>query len=900
VIGRTISHYRITEKLGEGGMGVVYKAEDTKLDRPVALKFLAAHLVGDDEGRERFLREAKAAAALDHNNICTVHEIDEADGQTFLAMAFIEGQSLKDKIAERPLKLDEALDLAMQTARGLEAAHKKGIVHRDIKPANLMLSGDGTLKIMDFGLAQLAGRTKLTKTGSSLGTPAYMSPEQTLGETTDHRSDIWSLGVVLYEMVTGQLPFKGEAEPAVAYGIVNEDPEPLTALRTGVPVELDRIASKALAKDPNDRYQHVDELLVDLRGAREREGSAASKRVAVPMRQPPERKVTALWAAMVASLLAAAGLTWWLTQASPERPTIRPPVLTRLTTDTGLTFEPSLSKDGQLLSYTSDRAGDGNLDIWVQQVGGGSRVRLTDHPADDSQPDFSPDGRTVAFQSDRDGGGIYLVPALGGEARLLVKGSAAPRFSPDGSKIAYSVNAGPYSGEIYVVSSNGGQPRRLATEGIVSSPAWSPNGDKLLFGDRASGDWWVAPIEGGPAVQTGASALLREHGIGGLSRGTGGTQGNLLQRESTWVAEGNYVVFAGGRNDSTNVWRIAISPDTGKVTGVPEQLTYGAGIASLPAPAADGRFAFANLMSQSDIWSLPINANTAKVTGAIQRLTDDGAWDTYPTVPQNGKTLVFQSNRSGNRDVWIKDLGTGTERALTNTPVNEARPRISTDGSVVFYNTVTQTALPDINFLPAQGGVPTNVCEGCGAVLGISSDARQIITHRGTQTIRLFVMDVASRQETEILRRSTYRRFHPQISPDGRWIAFGVEKGNSNRQIFVAPFRDGVSGAEVEWIEITDDSFFSRFNVWSPNGQFLYFASDQDGNGCIWAQELDPDSKRAVGSPIAIHHSHSAHRVAGRITGGFGNLSVAEDKLVIGGSELTGNIWLAEPQQEDK
>ena len=265
MLGHTISHYKIVEKLGQGGMGVVYKAEDTKLERSVALKFLASHLLQDEEGHERFLREAKAAAALDHNNICTVYEIDEAEGQTFLAMAFIEGQSLKEKIDERPLKLDEALDLAIQTARGLEAAHKKGIVHRDIKPANLMRTGEGTVKIMDFGLAQLAGRTKLTKTGSSLGTPAYMSPEQTLGQKTDQRSDIWSLGVVLYEMVTGQLPFKGDVEATVAYSIVNEDQEPLTALRTGVPVELDRVVGKALAKNPDERYQHIEEMAVDLR-----------------------------------------------------------------------------------------------------------------------------------------------------------------------------------------------------------------------------------------------------------------------------------------------------------------------------------------------------------------------------------------------------------------------------------------------------------------------------------------------------------------------------------------------------------------------------------------------------------------------------------------------------------
>ena len=219
--GETISHYRITEKLGEGGMGVVYKAEDTKLERPVALKFLAPHAIEDPEHKARFVREAKAAARLDHQNICPIYEIDEAEGQTFLAMAYLEGQTLKDKITERPLKLDEALDIAIQTAQGLKAAHQKEIVHRDIKPANLMLTEEGQVKIMDFGLAQLADRSRLTKTTTMLGTPAYMSPEQARREQTDRRTDIWSLGVVIYEMVTGRLPFEGERQEAVLYAIGN-------------------------------------------------------------------------------------------------------------------------------------------------------------------------------------------------------------------------------------------------------------------------------------------------------------------------------------------------------------------------------------------------------------------------------------------------------------------------------------------------------------------------------------------------------------------------------------------------------------------------------------------------------------------------------------------------------
>ena len=231
----------------------------------MALKFLASHLLGDSDEKERFLREAQAAAALDHPNICTVHEIDEAEGQTFIAMAFIAGQSLKDKIAAGPLKLEEALGIAIGIGQGLQEAHEHKIVHRDIKSANIMLTLKGEPKITDFGLAYLADRSKLTKSGTTLGTPVYMSPEQALGKTADRRSDVWSLGVVLYEMITGLLPFEGEHEQVIIYEIINEPHEPVTARRAGLPMELDRIVAKALAKEAEERYQHVEDMVVDLR-----------------------------------------------------------------------------------------------------------------------------------------------------------------------------------------------------------------------------------------------------------------------------------------------------------------------------------------------------------------------------------------------------------------------------------------------------------------------------------------------------------------------------------------------------------------------------------------------------------------------------------------------------------
>jgi TolB-like protein/tRNA A-37 threonylcarbamoyl transferase component Bud32/Flp pilus assembly protein TadD len=303
MIGETISHYEILEELGRGGMGVVYKARDTKLNRTVALKFLSPNVLGTGEDKARFLHEAQAAAALNHPNICTIHEIEESDGQSFIAMECVEGECLRDMIRSGPLRLEEAVDIAVQVASGMQEAHEKKIVHRDIKSANIMITRKGRAKIMDFGLAKAGGQTVLTRTDTTLGTYAYMSPEQARGENVDPRTDIWSLGVVLYEMITGRRPFRGDYEQAVVYSIINEEPEPPTALRSGVPMELERIVIKCLRKEANQRYQGTADLITDLRQVSESlKTSGADRSTAI---RPARRGGRMRWAWLaVAALLA--------------------------------------------------------------------------------------------------------------------------------------------------------------------------------------------------------------------------------------------------------------------------------------------------------------------------------------------------------------------------------------------------------------------------------------------------------------------------------------------------------------------------------------------------------------------------------------------------------------------
>ncbi|MGH8003839.1 MAG: protein kinase domain-containing protein, partial [Limisphaerales bacterium] len=269
-------------------MGIVYKAQDMKLKRTVALKLLAPGLAGEAEAGARFIHEAQTASALDHPNICTIYEIDHSrEGRWFIAMAYYEGETLKEKIKRGVLKPEEAVEIALQTAQGLAKAHERGIIHRDIKPANIIITGDGVAKLLDFGLAKLSGQTRLTKSGATPGTVAYMSPEQAKGEEADQRADIWSLGVVLFEMAAGQLPFKGGNEQAAIYSILNKTPEPVTALRPGTPLELEQILDKALAKKPEERYPTMAEMLADLRALSHKLKSGSS--------QPSERRLPRLF-----------------------------------------------------------------------------------------------------------------------------------------------------------------------------------------------------------------------------------------------------------------------------------------------------------------------------------------------------------------------------------------------------------------------------------------------------------------------------------------------------------------------------------------------------------------------------------------------------------------------------
>ena len=625
--GQTISHYKILSELGRGGMGVVYKAEDTKLERPVALKFLAEHAIEDPEHKARFLREAKAAARLDHQNICPIYEIDEVDGQTFLAMACLEGRTVKAKIAERPLKLDEVLDIAIQTAQGLKAAHQKEIVHRDIKPANLMLTGEGQVKVMDFGLAQLAEGSKLTKTQTMLGTPAYMSPEQARREPTDQRTDVWSLGVVIYEMVTGQLPFEGERQEAVLYAIGNEEPEPPTALRSGVPLELDRIVSKAMAKSPDERYQHVEEMIVDLRGLSSKLTSGKSmilspQPAAAPVARPddlvPKQKQRFLQALLAVTAVFALVLSFvHFRETRPEAP---------------------LRK----FAFTSP------VSILTTGTAGGA-----------ASVSVSPNGRHVAFTAAGPQGKLWIQDLDRQQPRAIegTEGAILPFWSPGSDFVGFAAD-----GELKKVAAQGGLVIRLCElPGPLRGTTWSPDGDSIVFSSADPYALYEVPASGGAA-----NLLISQE-----EPSSGGPWGVIVRPHFLPLEPGaRVVVFAFGspRYNTMMVQDLE--------TGRREILGPG----NFPAYSSSGHLLYQPRFVTHEIWALPFSLDTLHATGEAFPVAGNGRG---PTVAADGTLVYLDGSGSGQQQlVWYDRRGERTgEISLGQEAISDVA--VSPDGRLV-------------------------------------------------------------------------------------------------------------------------------------------------------------------------------------------------------------------------
>lgn len=682
MIGKTLGHYRILEKLGSGGMGEVYAAEDMKLDRKVALKLLHPELAATPERRSRFEREAKTVAALNHPNIVTLYSVEEAGGHFFLTMELVRGKTLAEGIPKNGLALKRLFELAIPLADAVSTAHQQGVIHRDLKPANLMLSEEGRLKVLDFGLAkwkqEIAGAAleselptaaHLTEEGRILGTVAYMSPEQAEGKTIDQRTDIFSLGIILYEMASGQRPFSGETKASIMSSILRDTPRSVTEINPGIPRDLSKIIKRCLVKDPERRYQTAKDLrneLEELRGELE-SGEA-------PLRSPPGggRARGLLWAGTTVILLLSIVAGLWILRSRPES---MEPTFTQLTSLPGLELFPSLSPDGESFVYASKASG--NWDIYQQRVGGRTSFNLTkDSTEDDSQPAFSPDGKQIAFRSERDRGGIFLMGATGESVRRLTDFGYFPAWSPDGRYLACSTDPfedpqalSTVASQLWVVAVGTGDKRLLSDES-ARQPQWSPNGHRIAFWSSPGGvrDIWTIPANGGPTVRV--------------------TDDSFTDWNPLWSPDGRYLYFSSDRGGTFNIWRVRIDEASGKTLRRPEPVTAGVGSFAqwLSISRNGSHLAYASRVDRGKLKKVAFDPVGGAAVGAPLSIFEGSTNLTYPDPSPDGEWLaVTVWDKRGNIGV-IRTDGTGL-RKLTDDGYRDRLPRWSPDGRrIAFYS----------------------------------------------------------------------------------------------------------------------------------------------------------------------------------------------------------------------
>jgi len=798
MLGKTLSHYEILEKLGEGGMGVVWRARDTRLNRTVAIKTLPADKLADEGRKRRFIQEAQAASALNHPNIVTIHEIASEDGTDFLVMEYVDGKTLGQLIPRRGMRLDELLRYAIQTADGLAKAHAAGIVHRDLKPGNIMVTGDGRVKLLDFGLAKLTepsqpdedSRTRTiqpnTEDGAIVGTAAYMSPEQAESKPVDARSDIFSFGAVLYEMATGTQPFQGDSKLSTLSAVLRENPKPPSQIVPEVPRELERIITRCLRKDPARRFQAMPDLKVALEELKEESESGTTEMAAGRVAALPSRTSSKMLLAVAAVvLLAAGGAAWFLLR--PAAKPLPPMRSVPLTTYAGSEQHPTFSPDGSQVAFQWNGEKQDNWDIYVKLVEGGAPLRLTTNPAPDITPAWSPDGRQIAFIRDA---GLYSISPLGGPERKLTEVHAhAPSWTPDSQWVLFSSaqNEGSLH-SIFRLSMSTGELRKVTSPPPQTNPgdgdigsAVSPDGQTLAF-TRWVGtvaDIYVQPLAGGPARR-----------LTKVSQQMGGL---------TWISN-REIVFCRGVFGVGSTWRLA-SDGKSEPEPVPGVLDGARDPAIVYPPKGPVRLAYSRSVTDFNIWRMEI---ATEANGHVRTVSEPAAVvastraDISPQFSPDGKRIAFASDRDGFREIWVAASDGSNPVQLTTLKSQRCgTPNWSPDGRQIVFDSLA-SGNNDIWIVGSQGGSPKRI------TTEPSDDARASWSH------------------------------------DGRWIYFRSDRSGS-QQIWKIPSSEPYQPA----VQVTRNGAFEAKE--SVDGKTLYYVKSSPG---LWSMPVEGGDETSLDQPV--------------------------------------------------
>jgi serine/threonine protein kinase/Tol biopolymer transport system component len=821
IVGRTISHYTVSAKLGGGGMGVVYKAEDTRLGRNVALKFLPEHISHDPGAIERFRREARAASSLNHPNICTIYDVGEFETRPFIAMELLEGQTLRHRISKRSFELPELLDIGIQITDGLEAAHAKGIVHRDIKPANIFIVNQAQAKILDFGLAKLAAYrepaaetvseastrrpthllddTLQTTPGLSMGTVAYMSPEQARGESLDARTDLFSLGVVLYEMATGVLPFPGGTMALLLDGVLHYAATPATRVNPSLPPAFELILAKALEKDTNLRYQTAAELRTDLkRLKRDVDLSNSGTTAALPGVLGEDRKIGRRTWAVAGGFLIAATATLAYVLTSPVAP---PRVLRTIQLTNTNRPKSDIVTDGSRLYFI-----EGQSNLSQTSVTGGETFPIATSLEDTGFSnvfDISPDGSALLMNTARGttlDGPLWTVPVLGGTPRRLgnLEGHAAA-WSPDRKRIAYGKG-----NEIFLAKSDGSEPSRfLKTDGTASGLRWSPDGSILRFtlNDPRTNDRsiWQVSADGG--------------NLHPLLPGWNSTPNECC---GNWTPDGRYFVFQASRDDTANLW--ALREHSGLLQSsrqVPVQLTTGPMNVGDPVPSRDGKRLYVQgwqprgQLVRYDAKSGQFVPYLLGISAMGLDFSRDGEWVGY--------------NDGTDGTMWRSKVDGTQKLQLVSPPMQAYLPRWSPDGKRIAFFGHPPGEPWHIYVVPAEGGAPElfyrsgkNLADPSWSPDGKSlAFGENSLNNQGSA---VYVLDLKTRNASKL--PGSDGLFSPRWSPTGRYIA-AIPLDSLKLMLFDITTQ--------KWTELAN--IFVAYPTWSRDGRYLYF------NGILDNQE---------------------------------------------------------------